>query len=40
LLEKISGSESSVMIQGENGTGKELVAKAIHYYSPRKEKCF
>ncbi len=40
LLEKISSSESSVMIQGENGTGKELVAKAIHYYSPRKEKTF
>ncbi len=40
LLEKISNSESSVMIQGENGTGKELVAKAIHFYSPRKEKLF
>ena len=35
LLEKISSSESSVFILGENGTGKELVAKAIHYYSPR-----
>lgn len=40
LLEKISNSESSVLIQGENGTGKELVAKAIHYYSPRKDKMF
>ncbi len=40
LLEKISSSESSVLIQGENGTGKELVAKAIHFYSPRKEKIF
>ena len=40
LLEKISNSESSVMIQGENGTGKELVAKAIHFYSPRKDKTF
>ena len=40
LLEKISNSESSVLIQGENGTGKELVAKAIHFYSPRKEKMF
>lgn len=40
LLEKISSSESSVLIQGENGTGKELVAKAIHFYSPRKEKMF
>lgn len=40
LLEKISGSESSVFIQGENGTGKELVAKAIHYYSSRKDGQF
>ena len=40
LLEKISSSESSVLIQGENGTGKELVAKAVHYTSPRKENQF
>jgi transcriptional regulator with PAS, ATPase and Fis domain len=40
LLEKISSSESSVFIQGENGTGKELVAKAVHYHSPRKDNPF
>ncbi|HAZ12778.1 MAG TPA: nitrogen fixation protein NifA [Bdellovibrionales bacterium] len=40
LLEKISSSESSVFIQGDNGTGKELVAKAIHFYSPRKDNMF
>lgn len=40
LLDKIRQSESTVMIQGENGTGKELIAKAIHYNSPRKEKIF
>jgi two-component system response regulator HupR/HoxA len=40
LLEKIKTSESSVFVQGENGTGKELVAKAIHYNSPRKDKLF
>jgi two-component system response regulator HupR/HoxA len=40
LLEKVSSSEASVFIQGENGTGKELVAKAIHYYSPRKDHMF
>lgn len=40
LLEKISSSESSVLINGENGTGKELVAKAIHYTSPRKDSQF
>ena len=40
LLEKISTSESSVLIKGENGTGKELVAKAVHYTSPRKDNQF
>lgn len=40
LLEKMSHSESSVLIQGSNGTGKELVAKAIHYNSPRKDTLF
>lgn len=40
LLEKISSSESTILIQGENGTGKELVAKAIHYNSPRKDAVF
>ncbi len=40
LLDKIKSSESTVLIQGENGTGKELIAKAIHYNSPRKEKIF
>jgi transcriptional regulator with PAS, ATPase and Fis domain len=40
LLEKISSSESSVFIQGDNGTGKELVAKAVHFTSPRKDNMF
>lgn len=40
LLEKVSSSDSSVFIQGENGTGKELVAKAVHFYSPRKDASF
>ena len=40
LLDKMSGSESSVFIQGANGVGKELVAKAAHYGSPRKDKIF
>lgn len=40
LLDKIKSSESTVLIQGENGTGKELIAKAIHFNSPRKEKVF
>ncbi len=40
LLDKIKGAESTVMIQGDNGTGKELIAKAIHYNSVRKDKPF
>lgn len=40
LLDKIRNSESTVLVQGENGTGKELIARAIHYNSPRKEKQF
>ena len=40
LLEKISTSESSVLIEGASGTGKELVARAIHHCSPRKKNIF
>lgn len=40
LLDKIKGADSTVLIQGDNGTGKELIAKAIHYNSHRKEKVF
>lgn len=40
LLSKIAKSEASILIQGENGTGKELVAKAIHYNSKRKDHVF
>ncbi len=40
LLDKINGADSTVLIQGENGTGKELIAKAIHYNSHRKDKPF
>jgi two-component system response regulator HupR/HoxA len=40
LLSKVSGSESTILIQGENGTGKEMVAKAIHYNSTRKDAVF
>jgi two-component system, NtrC family, response regulator HupR/HoxA len=40
LLDKVSGSDSTVLIQGDNGTGKELIAKAIHNNSPRRKRRF
>jgi two-component system response regulator HupR/HoxA len=40
LLDKIKAADSTVLIQGENGTGKDLIAKAIHYNSVRKDKQF
>jgi DNA-binding NtrC family response regulator len=40
LLEKAVTSNITVIITGETGTGKEVVAKAIHYNSPRKNKPF
>lgn len=38
LIDKIGPTESSVLIMGENGSGKELVAQAIHFSSGRKER--
>ncbi len=38
LLDKISRTESSVLLLGESGTGKELVASAIHFQSARKKE--
>lgn len=40
LLDKIKSADTTVLIQGENGTGKELIAKAIHFNSPRKGRPF
>lgn len=40
LIEKIAPSKATVLIQGASGTGKELVARAIHYNSPRKKGKF
>jgi two-component system NtrC family response regulator len=40
ILEKVAPTRANVLITGESGTGKELVAKAIHYNSPRKRHSF
>jgi DNA-binding NtrC family response regulator len=40
LIEQVAGSRSTVMVYGKSGTGKELVAKAIHYNSPRSSRAF
>ncbi|MBM4307965.1 MAG: sigma-54-dependent Fis family transcriptional regulator, partial [Deltaproteobacteria bacterium] len=40
LMEKVAPTKTNILITGESGTGKELVAKAIHYNSPRKDKPF
>jgi two-component system response regulator PilR (NtrC family) len=40
LIRKVADSKSTVLVTGESGSGKELVAKAIHYLSDRKDKPF
>lgn len=39
-IRKIAPTDSTVLITGETGVGKELIAKAVHLASPRKEKAF
>jgi len=40
LVRSIAETDVTVILQGETGTGKELIARAIHYNSPRKAKRF
>ncbi len=40
LIEQVADSNATVLIRGETGTGKDLVAHAIHYYSLRSDKPF
>lgn len=40
LIEKIAGTDSTVLVSGESGTGKEVAARAIHHQSSRRDKSF
>ncbi len=40
MVHKVAGSEATVLLRGESGTGKTMVAKAIHHNSSRKDEPF
>jgi transcriptional regulator with PAS, ATPase and Fis domain len=40
MVRRLAGTSVSVLITGESGVGKELVAKHLHFYSPRKKRPF
>jgi two-component system NtrC family response regulator len=40
MIRKVAPSNATVLVEGESGTGKELVAKSIHFNSPRRNKPF
>jgi len=40
IIQKVAHTKTTVLVTGESGTGKELIAKAIHFNSPRRNKPF
>ncbi|MGH7822306.1 MAG: sigma-54 interaction domain-containing protein, partial [Candidatus Binatia bacterium] len=38
MIDKVAGTDVTVLVRGESGTGKELVANALHYRSPRRSR--
>jgi two-component system NtrC family response regulator len=38
IIQKVAHTKATVLVTGESGTGKELIAKAIHFNSPRRNK--
>ncbi len=39
-IERVAGSDATVLVSGESGTGKDLVAQSIHAASPRRDRAF
>ena len=40
VMEKVAQTDATLLLSGETGTGKDLVARAVHYAGPRKERAF
>src|SRR6185503_15465906 len=40
VLERVAPTDATVLVRGETGTGKEVVAKSLHLASRRKDKAF
>jgi len=40
IIEKLSDTDANILILGENGTGKDLIARAVYHHSPRSKQVF